>query len=199
MVAAEEPHRIGVEEWRDLLRRSDVKYEYSDGWVYAMAGGTADHSTVALNLTHDLFDALGDGPCRVYNSDMAVRLAPTEYRFPDASVTCDARDSGAVTEIESPRLLVEVLSDSTEREDRTTKARLYRGCATVEEYAFISTRFRAMEVYHRAGDLWTAEVYLPGDAIVLNSIDVRIPDNDLYRRSAVPEGRRADMPPSTRT
>jgi len=175
MVAAEERHRIGLEEWRDLALHSDVKYEYSDGWVYAMAGGTADHSTVALNLTHDLFDALGDGLCRVYNSDMAVRLAPTEYRFPDASVTCDARDSGSVTEIAFPRLLVEVLSDSTEREDRTTKARLYRGCPTVEEYAFITTRFRAVEVYRRAGDLWTVEVYLPGDMAVLSSIAVRIP------------------------
>ena len=196
MVAAEERHRIGLEEWRDLALHGDVKYEYSDGWVYAMAGGTADHSTVALNLTHDVVDALGDGLCRVYNSDMAVRLAPTEYRFPDASVTCDARDSGSVTEIAFPRLLVEVLSDSTEREDRTTKARLYRGCPTVEEYVFITTRFRAVEVYRRAGDLWTIEVYLPGDMAVLSSINVRIPVNDLYRRSAVPEGRRADTPPS---
>ena len=162
MVAAQERRRMGLEEWRDLVLHGDVKYEYSDGWVYAMAGGTADHSTVALNLTHDLFDALGDGLCRVYNSDMAVRLAPSEYRFPDASVTCDARDTGSVTEIAFPRLLVEVLSDSTEREDRTTKARLYRGCPTVEEYAFITTRFRAVEVYRRAGDLWTVEVYLPG-------------------------------------
>jgi len=196
MVAAEERHRIGLEEWRDLALHGDVKYEYSDGWVYAMAGGTADHSTVALNLTHDVVDALGDGLCRVYNSDMAVRLAPTEYRFPDASVTCDARDSGSVTEIAFPRLLVEVLSDSTEREDRTTKARLYRGCPTVEEYVFITTRFRAVEVYRRAGDLWTVEVYLPGDTVVLSSINVRIPVNDLYRRSAVPEGRRADTPPT---
>lgn len=199
MVAAQEPHRIGVEEWRDLLRRSDVKYEYSDGWVYAIAGGTADHSTVALNLTHDLFDALGDSPCRVYNSDMAVRLSPTEYRFPDASVTCDTRDTGSVIEIAFPRLLVEVLSDSTEREDRTTKARLYRGCPTVEEYAFITTRFRAVEVYRRAGDLWTAEIYLPGDVVALSTIDVRIPVNDLFRRSTVPEGRRADTPPNAQT
>lgn len=199
MAAAEEPRRIGVGEWRDLLLRSDVKYEYSDGWVYAMAGGTADHSTVALNLTHDLFDALGDGPCRVYNSDMAVRLSPTEYRFPDASVTCNACDIGSVTEIVFPRLLVEVLSDSTEREDRTTKARLYRGCPTVEEYAFIATRFRSVEVYRRTGELWTAEIYLPEDTVVLSSIDVRIAVDGLYRRSAVPEGRRADTIPSAHT
>lgn len=195
MVAAKEPHCIGVTEWRDLMRRGDVKYEYSDGWVSAIAGGTADHSTVALNLTHDVFDALGTGPCRVYNSDMAVRLSATEYRFPDASVTCDAQDSGSVTEIAFPRLLVEVLSDSTEREDRTTKARLYRGCPTVEEYAFITTRFRAVEVYRRAGEMWTAEIYLPGDTVVLGSINVRIPVNDLYRRSTVPEGQRVDTPP----
>jgi Uma2 family endonuclease len=194
MIAAEHSRRMSVDEWRALLRRSSVKYEYSDGWVHAMAGGTADHSTVAVNLTHDLFDALSDGPCRVYNSDMAVRLSPTDYRFPDASVTCDARDSGSVTEIEFPRVLVEVLSDSTECEDRTVKARLYRACQTVEEYAFIATRYRAVEVYRRASDLWTAEVYLPGDTAALNSIDVRLAVDALYRRTDVPEGRQPDTP-----
>ncbi|GAC1436376.1 MAG: Uma2 family endonuclease [Chloroflexota bacterium] len=189
MVTADHAPHLSVEDWRALLRRSGVKYEYSGGRVSAMAGGTADHSRVAVNLTHDLDDALGDSPCRVYNSDLAVRLSPTEYRFPDASVTCDEHDHGDVTEVASPRVLVEVLSDSTEREDRTVKARLYRACPTVEEYAFIATRYRAMEVYRRAGAFWTAEVYLPGDTAVLTSIDVRLPVNGLYRRTTVPEGR----------
>jgi Uma2 family endonuclease len=191
MVAAEHPCRISVEEWRELLRHSGVKYDYSNGWVYAMAGGTADHSTVAINLIHDLYDALSNGPCRVYNSDLAVRLSPTEYRFPDASVTCDERDRGGATEIQFPRVIVEVLSDSTEREDRTTKARLYRACPTVEEYAFIATRYQAVEVYRRAGDFWTAEIYLPGDTVALTSIAVSLSLSALYRLTEVPEGRQA--------
>jgi Uma2 family endonuclease len=192
MVAAEHPRRLTVDEWRDLLRRSDAKFDYSDGWVYAMAGGTADHATVAINLVYDLRDALGDGPCRVYNSDVAARLSPTEYRFPDASVTCDEHDRGTVTEIGSPRVLLEVLSDSTEREDRLTKARLYRACPTVEEYAFIATRYRGVEVYRRAGEVWTAELYGPGDVVVLSSIGVQIAVAALYRLTEVPEGRGGD-------
>lgn len=194
MVAAAQARRMSVAEWRDLLRRSSVKYEYSDGWVYAMPGGTANHSRIAVNLTHDLDDALGDGPCGVYNSDMAVRLSPTEYRFPDVSVTCDEHDQGDITEIASPRVLVEVLSDATEREDRTAKVHLYRACPTVEEYAFIITRYRAVEVYRRAGDAWTAEVYVPGETAALNSIDVRLVVDALYRRTDVPEGRQRDAP-----
>ncbi len=196
MVAAEQSRRMSVDQWRDLLHSSRVKYEYSDGWVSAMAGGTATHSRIAVSLTHDLEDTLGDGPCRVYNSDIAVRLSPTEYRFPDASVTCDEHDQGEVTDIASPRLLVEVLSDSTEREDRTVKARLYRACPTVEEYAFIVTRYRAVEVYRRVGEVWTAEVYLPEDTVALHSIDVRLPVDALYRNTGVPEGHQQDAAPS---
>jgi Uma2 family endonuclease len=107
-------------------------------------------------------------------------------------VSCDERDQGDVAEIAFPRVLVEVLSDATEREDRTVKARLYRACPTVEEYTFIAARYRAVEVYRRAGDFWTADIYLPGDTVALNSIDVRLEVDALYRRTDVPDGRRQD-------
>src|SRR5437868_14128334 len=100
MLAQEDrAHRYTVEEWRALLEHSDIKYEYHDGWLVAMAGGTADHSAIKINVIHDLQDALRDRQCRVYDSDMAVRLSPSEYRFSDAVVTCDERDRGSVKEI----------------------------------------------------------------------------------------------------
>ncbi len=90
---------MSVEEWRQLQRTSNVKYEYSDGHVFAMAGGSADYSTIAINTIRAAQDALAEHPRRVYNSDIAVRLSPSEYRSPDATVTCDERDRGQVTEI----------------------------------------------------------------------------------------------------
>ena len=75
-----------------------------------MAGGTLDHSQIAINTLITLAAALGDGPCRVYNSDAAARLSPTRYTYPDATVTCDALDRGRITEIQAPQVIIEVLS-----------------------------------------------------------------------------------------
>jgi Uma2 family endonuclease len=191
MVAQEDrARRYSVEEWRAILEHSDIKYEYHNGWLVAMAGGTLDHSRIAINAIRALEDEAGDGPCRVYNSDAAVRLSPSEYRFADAVVTCDERDQGAVKEVRAPRVAVEVLSDSTEREDRTEKFALYRACPTVEEYVLIATRYQAVEVYRRAPDDWTVHVYRPGERVELRSIAVQFAVADLYRLSQVPAPRR---------
>jgi Uma2 family endonuclease len=190
MVAQEDPaRRYTVEEWRAILDHSDIKYEYHDGWLVAMAEGTADHSRIAINAIRALEDGLGDGPCRVYNSDLAVRLSPSEYRFADAVVTRDERDSGSVTEVRAPRVAVEVLSDSTEREDRTEKFALYRACPTVEEYVLIATKYQAVEVYRRAPGDWTVHVYRLGELVELRSIAVQLALSDLYRLSQVPAPR----------
>ena len=195
MVAQEDQtRRYTVEEWRALLEHSDFRFEYHDGWLVAMAGGTADHSTIAINVIEDLRRALGAQPCRVYNSDLAVRLSPSEYRFSDAVVSCDERDRGRVTEVQAPRVVIEVLSDSTEREDRTDKFALYRACPTVEEYVLVATKYQAVEVYRRAPGDWTAHVYQPGELMELRSIAARLAVSDLYRLSEVPPTRRPGPP-----
>src|SRR6266571_1063189 len=87
------PMRMTVEEYLKLDELStDVRYEYLDGQIYAMAGGTADHSTLKLNIAIILRMALKRGPCRVYDTDMQVQLANTRYVYPDATVTCDPED-----------------------------------------------------------------------------------------------------------
>ena len=188
MVAQEDPTRryLTVEEWRELLRTSEVKYEYHHGWVYAMAGGTADHSAIAINVVRALQDSLGDRPCRVYNSDMAVRLSRAEYRFPDATVTCDERDRGRITEVQSPRMIVEVLSESTERDDRTAKFALARACPSVREYVLIATEYQAVEVYSRSEPAWLYRSFGPGEIVELPSIEARIPVEQVYRLTEVP-------------
>lgn len=186
MVAQEERRHMTVEEWRTLLHTSEIKYEYIDGWVYAMAGGSLDHARIALNAIRAVEDALGNRPCWVYNSDAAIRLSPRRYTFPDMSVTCDPRDQGQATEIQTPRVIIEVLSDSTEAYDRGDKFRYYQACPTIEEYVLIATRRQAVDVYRRAAHGWSYEAYGPDDMVHLGALDVHLPCAVLYRRTEVP-------------
>ena len=194
MVAKREPQHMTVDEWRDLERNNhDIKYEYVDGHVYAMSGGSLAHGRIANNTIRTLEDALtaGDKPCDVYNSDVATRISPTRYTYPDVSVTCDERDRSAPDklEVQAPLLIVEVLSDSTEAYDRGRKFSLYRVCPTIQEYVLVATRYQMVEVYRRTEQGWTAyQAYSPGDEIELTSLDVRFPLAALYRNAGVPEG-----------
>ncbi len=191
MVAQEQARQaMTVEEWRELERASrDKKHEYLDGTVYAMAGGSLAHSRIGINVVRALEDALGQGPCRVYNSDAAVRLSPRRYTYPDATVTCDERDrpTTQTMEVTTPRVIIEVLSDSTEAYDRGRKFSLYRACPSIYEYVVIASTEQAIEVYRRTRQRWaTYQIYGPGDIIELESVGVRIPVAALYRRSDVP-------------
>lgn len=186
----DEPRRISVDEWRALEQTNlDMKYEYIDGQVYLMSGGTLAHSRISSNTVRTLEDVLGSQSCYVYNSDASVRLSETRYTYPDASVSCDFRDQPTTeqTQVQSPRVVVEVLSDSTEGKDRIKKAHLYHSCPTIQEYVLISTRYQAAEVQRRTGDEWTIHVFGPGDEIELTSIDVRFPLAALYRGTVVAE------------
>jgi Uma2 family endonuclease len=197
MVAQERPRRMTLEEWRDLVRTTGRRYEYSGGWVYAMAGGSLAHMRIALNMVRDIEDAIGTRPCSVYGLETAARLSPSEYRFPDVTVTCDEADRPTRdrTEVQSPRICLEVRSRSTAREDETEKAQLYRSCPTVQEYGFIYTRFQLVELHRRTDAGWLSEIYRPGDVMVLASIGVRLPVVDIYRRTDVPKRREQEAQP----
>jgi len=190
MVPQREPRYLTVDEWRELERANPgVKYEYIDGQVYLMSGGSLAHSRIGSNTVRALEDALGSQPCYVYNSDASVRLSETRYTYPDVSVSCDPRDQPTTeqVQVQAPRVVVEVLSDSTEGKDRIRKANYYHACPTIQEYVLIATKYQAVEVQRRAGDEWTLHLFGPGDEIELVSISVRFPLAMLYRGTAVPE------------
>jgi Uma2 family endonuclease len=178
-----------VEEYQALTRQdSDVKYEYIDGHVYAMAGGTLDHSAIGGNIVAALGDLLDNSPCRVYDSDAKVRLSATHYVFPDATVTCDPHDQGTEEEIASPRVVFEVLSESTEAHDRGRKFRWYRGCPSIEEYVLVATESRQVEVFRRRHDaeIWEFTAYAPDDMLDLRSLGVTLSVARLYRNTTIP-------------
>lgn len=173
---------MSVEDYLTLDRSSaEARYEYIDGYVYMLAGGTADHSSISINLTSLLHSLLRNGHCRVYNSDLKVRLSHNRYVYPDASVSCDQRDRGSIDTVQFPRLVVEVLSSSTEAYDRGRKFAFYRACPTVQEYVLIDTQHQAVEVYRRQSEtLWTLHPFGPGDQVELASLNVSFPITELY-------------------
>jgi Uma2 family endonuclease len=182
---------MSVEEWRELEHTShDVKHEYIDGHVYDMAGGTLAHSHVGTNILIALRSALARRSCHAYNSDAATRLSPTRYTYPDVTVTCDERDqpTNEQREIQAPRVIIEVLSDSTEGYDRGLKFSYYRACPTIQEYVLVSTAYQAVEVYRHTPQGWTSyQTYRPDEDIELTSIDVHLSFAALYELSNVPE------------
>jgi len=186
-----QPQYMTVDEWRELERTShDVKHEYIDGRVYAMAGGTLAHGYIADNALVALRSALGNRACRAYRADVVARLSPTKYTYPDVVVTCDEHDRPTTTlrEIHAPRVVIEVLSESTEAYDKGEKFSYYRACPAVQEYVLVATRYQLVEVYRRTREGWTGyAVYGPSDEVDLTSIDVRLPVAVLYELTDVPE------------
>ncbi len=193
MAVQRETQRMSVEEWRDLERMShDTKHEYIDGQIYAMSRGSLAHGRIRGNAVRTIEDALvaRNEPCFVYNSDVAARLSSRYYTYPDVLVTCDEHDQASPdkTEIQSPRVIIEVLSDSTEAYDRGRKFGFYRACTTVQEYVLISTNYRAVEMYRRTLHGWTNYYsYGLGDEVELASLCIHFPVNVLYKDAGVPE------------
>jgi Uma2 family endonuclease len=188
---AADPQRLflSVEEYLELDRKSlDARYEYIDGVVTMLAGGTTNHSRISINVVSLLQAALRGSRCEVFNSDLRVSISSKRYVLPDASVSCEPEDlRGENDIIYSPCVIVEVLSPSTEATDRGRKFRYYQSCSSIQEYVLISTQEQAVDVYRRASDnLWTLHPFGPGDEIELKSIDVSIPLEALYENVTVP-------------
>lgn len=161
---------------------SEIKHEYVGGVVYAMAGGTKDHNQIALNIYSSLRQALRGGACRVFVSDVKVRLKALNdelFYYPDVVVGCDSRDTHRLY-LCYPKLIVEVSSDSTERLDRREKRWAYQTIETLEEYLLVSQdRFEAT-VFRRRKN-WDAEVFRNlNESVDLNSISLSLPLSGIY-------------------
>lgn len=180
-MAIEHRQTMTVEEYFHLEESDpDTRYEYVDGQVYAMAGGTANHDTIKSNIQRILWHLLHGSSCRVYSSDMKVYVSETRYFHPDVTVSCDPRDRGTVQAIQSPRLVVEVLSPSTELTDRTWKLKNYRIHPTIEEYVLADSQSRKIEIYYKENNKWIYEAFENDDDITLHSLGVHFSLADAY-------------------
>jgi len=178
---------MSFEQYLLLVRNSDRRYEYYDGEVYLMAGGSSNHATIALNFGAALDQALGDdSSCRPYVTDKLVRVAPTKTLIPDVVVSCDLADHGESQIIDSPVLVVEVLSRSTEMTDRFVKLALYQAKESIQEIIFISQFIQRVEVFSRSATDWLYHQYGAGQSFHLASLDSEIEIHQLYRRLSIP-------------
>ena len=176
-----------LEQYLLLVTNSDRHYEYYDGEVHLMAGGTSNHATISLNCGIALDRALGDDTvCRPYVSDKLVRVAPTKMLIPDVVVSCDTADHGESQIIDSPILVIEVLSRSTEMTDRFVKLALYQAKESIQEIIFISQVIQRVEVFSRSPTGWLYHQYGAGQSFFLTSLDIEIEVRQLYRRLSIP-------------
>jgi Uma2 family endonuclease len=184
MVAAKEHFpRFTPEEYFAWEEQQEEKHEYFDGEVYAMSGGSPNHSEIAVKLTTLLNNHLDDSDCRVLNSDARIKIQSSEkYVYPDASVTCDEGDRETLQFIAHPCLIIEVLSPSTEAYDRGDKFELYRRSDSLREYALVSADKIAIDL-HRKDDNgeWRSLYYRSGDTVELQSINLTFPIEKVYR------------------
>ena len=171
-------------EYLALEDLSDVKHEYFDGEIYAMAGGTPDHSALAFSALQIIAQQLpARRGCRVYTSDLRIRTNTGLSTYPDGAVVCGGSrravdDPIAVT---NPLLLVEVTSDSTEKYDRGNKLEHYQSIPSLEEVIFISHRESRITVHRRDGERWTVDEVVAGQSARLESIDGKLDVDAVYR------------------
>ena len=170
-------------------REAPFRHEYVAGEVFAMAGASKVHGTLALNAAIVLRQHLRGNPCRVWVADMKVRVkADSAYYYPDVVATCDATDLSPEAPkdyVEAPKLVLEVLSDSTESVDRREKLLSYRRLPSLEEYVLIDQNKPWVEVYRHTPAGWVQEVYEAGDVVRFVSIDLAVPLEELYADSGI--------------
>jgi Uma2 family endonuclease len=182
MAAASAFHDVSPEEYLAAEADSPIKHEYRDGEVYAMAGGTDAHVTIALNLWALLRGHLRNRGCRAYALDMKARIETLNcFYYPDVMVTCDDRDLTSSTVKRHPGLIVEVLSEGTEAFDRGDKFSDYRHLESLQEYVLISQARQQVEVFRRnAEGLWVLHPFGEGDEGALTSVGWAGAMADLY-------------------
>src|SRR5256885_5463804 len=178
--------RMSPEEYLTLVEQDpEHAYEYLDGRVYMMTGGSPDHSIIGSNLNGLLQAFLRGRRCIVYNSDVYVQLSEQYRVCPDVTVSCDPRDRGAQEVIRYPTLVGEVLSPTTEARDRGLKSFQYRSCPSIEEYLLISSEFPLVEVFRREKQwFWSLYTLGLGDIIELTSLGLRFPVAELYQNTS---------------
>jgi Uma2 family endonuclease len=186
---------VSPEEYLALERSSETRHEYADGEVFAMSGGTLEHSLTAANITRELGNALADRPCRVLSSDMRIQIPTRDrYVYPDGAVVCGKPQFEDATRdtLLNPILVVEVLSDSSERYDRGDKFAQYRTLPSLKEYVLASQKEPRLEVFTRQADeSWILRIYEAGETAMLTTIDCAIPVDRAYLRVFEQDGRAA--------
>ena len=177
MATAQQIAFVNEEEYLEGEKIAELKHEYVDGHIYAMAGAHSNHNVLSGNVHGEFRNHLKGKPCRAYMSDMKVRIANgSKYYYPDVLVNCPPVN-GYFTE--TPTIIVEVLSNSTRRIDETEKRLAYMQIETLEEYVLIAQDFVQIEVI-RKSEGWKSAKYFLGDEVIFTSIGLTLSVEEIY-------------------
>jgi Uma2 family endonuclease len=176
--------RVPYADYLEAEKLSELRHEYLDGAVYAMADGTPEHGALAAAISSEIRTSLRGKPCRLYNSDVRVRVAETDLgTYPDASVVCGQLETAPddPDAIANPIVLVEVLSPSTEAYDRGAKAAHYRRIPSLREYVLVAQDEARVEVYRKnEQDRWELFEAGSGESFELSSLGVSVSVDAVY-------------------
>lgn len=171
------------EEFLDWERHQDTKHDLVDGVPVAMAGASEAHNIIQGNVFAALLTKLRGGPCRPFSSDMAMKTGANRGRYPDVSVDCGPRNAGNYA-LPNPTVVFEVLSHTTEEEDRTIKPGEYNDVRTISHYVLVSQSAYRLHVYDRGanGDFMLKPRLVSGlDAVLeLPAIGVSLGMAEIY-------------------
>lgn len=174
-------HYITEQEYLDGEKLREIRHEYIDGEIYAMAGGSSNHQLLITRIIQKFANHLEETPCRTFSSDMKVRADEgNQFFYPDIVVACEKENDNNYF-VNSPRLIVEVLSKSTRKYDKTFKRICYQAIPSLEEYVLIEQDFVEIIVFRKSQN-WQPNYYFIDDDITFESIDLTLPVLDIYKR-----------------
>jgi Uma2 family endonuclease len=164
---------------------SPYRYEWIDGLIYDMTAPSPEHSFIAGSLEALFREQIGTaGPCRVFR-DQSVFIPDRPSVTPDGVLTCDPADWDRDKRLQPfkvrmPLIVIEILSPSTQRFDRTEKFDRYKRCPSLEAYILVDQYKRHVEVYQRVRD-WQQELYLASQVVQFDHFDLELPLDAIYK------------------
>ena len=180
-LAREKTSKISEPEYLKGELISDIKHEYVDGEVYAMAGASKKHNRISGNIFLKIENSLrqNNSPCITYTSDMKVKVVniSKSFFYPDIVVVCENNDDDYYQN--SPVIIVEVLSKSTGKYDKSNKRLSYFNIPTLKEYVLIEQDSCEIVVFEKVKG-WQSSYYFLGDEITFKSIDITVSVEDIY-------------------
>jgi len=174
--------KLPVQDYLEGEKVTEIRHEYIDGEVFAMAGTSKRHDDIWFKLARKIADHLDGGPCKPHSHEIKVQIQKlNRYYYPDLAVVCTEDDESDYY-ITKPTLIVEILSPSTAGIDRREKMFAYQTIDSLQEYLMIDSETEFAELYRRRDDgLWSWITYDPGEDIELDSIKFKTPMSDLYK------------------
>jgi Uma2 family endonuclease len=182
MIASSNQQLMSPATYLDWEARQEIRHEYIEGMAYAMAGGTIPHNAIAINLIAMLRNQLRGSACRVLGGNAKVRIAEQgPFFYPDILVTCNDHDKKSRQFIQSPCLVIEVLSQGTESYDRGAKFAQYRRLESLREYGLINSEQVGLDLFRlNERGKWELTPYTAGQSIHLTTIDFTFAIELLY-------------------